>query len=198
MDKISSNIGRLFLSIVLICGLLPIFPVRQAVAEPNGNVAVADNVVSADNARANAEGVVIVYKDESLDIDEATRETNGTSAAKERSLDKTENQENSLTTLEDLGVISQEVVSEPTQSQGSIAVAQLNEAVPAEEAIERIESLPEVDYVQPNYSYSLLSTEVSDPYVQQSGNTDYQYYLQIREFQTRGITARPTMPLRLQ
>lgn len=178
MDKISSNIGRLFLSIVLICGLLPIFPVRQAVAEPNGNVAVADNVVSADNARANAEGVVIVYKDESLDIDEATRETNGTSAAKERSLDKTENQENSLTTLEDLGVVAQEVVSEPTQSQGSIAVAQLSETVPVEEAIERIESLSEVDYVQPNYSYSLLTTEVSDPYVQQSDNTDYQYYLQ--------------------
>ena len=75
-------------------------------------------------------------------------------------------------TLEDAGVVDQEEIVD------NVVVAMLDEDTTVEEAIAQLEDDESIAYVQPNYTYTLLSTSTDDPYNTDDTSTTYnQYYL---------------------
>ncbi|BAK44097.1 subtilisin-like serine protease [Eggerthella sp. YY7918] len=177
----------MLLSIVLVSGLLPIFPHNQAFAND-----VADNVAdtTAQTVQKNDGKVIIVYENEALALDEPVSvegilplSVDEGEFASEGEGNESEvtpgSSQNAETTLQDMGVVEQEEIAPVTEEQGAVAVAQLSDGITTEEAIQQLEETPGIAYVQPNYSYSLLTTTISDPYcvTSRDASTDNQQYL---------------------
>ncbi len=183
------TVMSVFISLTLVCGLLPIIP-RQS---------YADETVSSDaiaqSAQISEDEIVIVYQDEVLDLDEEVATTS--TDAEDRVADSAEDVDadsdgevsnssdeqstttaSAETTLQECGVVDQEEVTAATDDKGAVAVAQLEEGVSTEGAIEALESVEGIASVQPNYRYSLLTTTTSDMYATSDTTAEYnQYYL---------------------
>ncbi len=168
-----------FISIVLTCGLLPVFN--------SGSVAYAAETPdkTADQVKESTDSVIVVYEDKALDIDEEFEATSNDATSDSTDSDESAPNETSssvttsdeATTLEDLGVVEQEELATTTSDYGTVALAQLSDEVSVDEAIEALEEVPGVAYAQPNYSYSLLSA-TSDPYcVTSKDSSENQQYL---------------------
>ena len=154
MKAYVKKFANIFFSVVLVLGLMPILPFQQAYA-----------VTDTDYSEATynkADGLIVVYNDDALDISE---ESAGSSLSGNES-------------LEEIGVVDQEEIETKAITDGSVTVVKVSDDASLKEVASEIESLPEVAYVQPNFEYSLLTTEVTDPYAQGSGDSaSNQYYL---------------------
>ncbi|MGN0301578.1 MAG: S8 family serine peptidase [Anaerotardibacter sp.] len=154
MKAYAKKFANIFFSIVLVLGLMPILPYQQAYA-----VAEADY---SEATYSKADGLIVVYNDNALEISE---ESEGSSLSGNES-------------LEEIGVLNQEEVETKSLTDGSVTVVKVSDDASLKEVASEIESLPEVAYVQPNFEYDLLTTEVSDPFAQGSGDAaSNQYYL---------------------
>ena len=80
---------------------------------------------------------------------------------------------------EDAEIISAaEEITTDDSTDGTAVLAQLADDISVEEAIEILEEDPAIDYVQPNYSYSILTTTEEDSAsVSSDASEDTQYYL---------------------
>ena len=117
--------------------------------------------------------IIIVYEDDALDLDEELDVDVDSEAVVELVGEDADE-----VTLEDVGVVEQEEVATTSDDEGTVVVAQLDEDVSVEDVIEAIEDDPDIAYVQPNYSYSILTTTTDDPYLSDDTSSFYnQYYL---------------------
>ncbi len=173
-----------FLSIALICGLMPGFSlVGRAYADEG-----ADEI--ADSASARSDSIIIVYDDEALSLDEPLEAYDELEADDELELDEEfeadgdleldedfSSEEADPETLADLGVIDQDELGTAICDYGTVVVAQLSDETSVDEALEALDGVEGVAYAQPNYSYSVLAT-TSDPYcVTSEDSSENQQYL---------------------
>ncbi len=156
------------LSFALVVTLTPFVPGTFAYAEE----AVSFPAQPATAADAVPNELIVTYVDEAVPIDEpvgAARSAQG------------------VDTLEDLGVTGQEEVipGESNGEAGTVTVVQIADDADAEVVLQQIEALSNVASVQPNYSYSLMDTVVSDPYFasgEDKAGAASQYYLSASRF----------------
>lgn len=98
--------------------------------------------------------VIIVYEDEMADVDKVEQAIENDNM---KSLDETEQ------ALADLGIAEQEeILTQDSSVNGSVAVATLPEDVSVNEAIRKLEDTENVAYVQKNYVYHLQTTSIND------------------------------------
>lgn len=168
---------RLFVSIVLVWGLLPV--IALPVYADNTAIETATSEEAVDGE------LLIVYEEESLALDEEVVTTEEVANAVEETTTiatdeiATQNEGEPTVTLEELGIIEQEEVAEPMGNQGTVTLVQLADGVSEEEAIEQLDATEGIAYVQPNYTYSLQTTTTDDPYAVDSttSSSANQYYL---------------------
>lgn len=147
-----------------------------------------------DEASYASDEVIIVYYDEPLEEDAADAQSDeseaqdadasGDAASEDAEAADAAADEESV--LDAAGVTEQEIISEDA-ADGTVVLAQLDGDVSVEEAIEVLEEDPAIDYVQPNYTYSLLTTEeddteVAEETIDSDASEELQYYLYSSSF----------------
>lgn len=161
MNTVPLKFVHIFLSTVLVIGLLPILPTVQ-------NAAYADEVASGSNNKT--EELIIVYDDKSVDLKKPLQVDK-----KELSTDAQELLDDvDLPTLQDLGVKEQDDLSTDSIDGITISKLELKDSMLSEEVEEVLSAVEGVSFVQPNYCYEPLSLP-NDPYLQKD-HADYQYY----------------------